>query len=169
MSNGARHALGVVAGLILTPLVAAGLLYGAAELSQTFQQRFAVSWAGLGALVAAAVLLAFLTGSRLSPVASLVSGLFLTAAGLLPVAEVTGARPLPPGWPPHPFSLGYLTLGYTGVLLFVGVLLLVASVFPSRWRGRRDLPPGPAGYHDPPERDPYATWPEDATRPMYRE
>ena len=52
MSNGARHVLGVVAGLLLPPLILAGLVYGIAEISRTMAVTFGVSWLGLGVVAA---------------------------------------------------------------------------------------------------------------------
>lgn len=171
MSNGARHVLGVVAGLLLPPLIAAGLVYGVGEIIRTQAVAFSVSWPGLGAVAAAGVGLAFLTGSRLSPVASLIGGLAFTALGAVPTLE---ARGITIDWLPNRLLNGteataYQTVTYTGVMLFLGVTLLAVSAFPSRWRsleipsaytsdygvvGSPYLPSGP---------------PEDATRPMHRE
>ncbi|MFI6789082.1 hypothetical protein ACIBG4_17330 [Nonomuraea sp. NPDC050383] len=194
-----RHVLGVVAGVLLPPLVAVALVYGVGEVSLSIQ-NFLVSWTGLAAIVVAGVLLALLASSRLSPVASLLGGIGFTLLGLLPFAEILSGSSVigrfVPGW----MRSGYLTLGYTGVFLVLGVLLLVASAFPSRWRSRR--PPvvtpghgtsayemsgheaygapshgayGPSSY-GPPSQGPSSQGPssygqvsDDATRPMHRE
>ncbi|HEX4817280.1 MAG TPA: hypothetical protein VFV66_31450 [Nonomuraea sp.] len=169
MSNGARHALGVVAGLLLPPLIAVALWYGVGQYALPAASN-RISWSGLGALAGAGVVLAFLAGSRLSPVASLLGGLALTGAAVLPVIELAwGLRVLPDGLLPAGLETGYRTAGVTGVQLIAGVTLLVASAFPSRWRGR------PEPVHAPsyaPELIPYQqvdTGPEDTTRPMFRE
>ncbi|GAA4514113.1 hypothetical protein [Nonomuraea ferruginea] len=189
MTNGVRHVLGFVAGLFLPSLILVGLLYGTGEITLSAQRFFAVSWAAIGVLVVTAIGLAFLVGSRLSPVASLLGGLQYTVLGLLPILELGGTRLLPTNWLPLPLARGYMNAGYLGFLLLLGVLLLAASAFPSRWRGRprTDGPPapyyapgphaysGPAGPSGPPpaaERDPYAGEPwrgDDATRPMRRD
>lgn len=180
MSNGARHALGVVAGLLLPPLLAAGLWYGTGELSLQVQRDFRVSWIALGVLAASAILLGFLAGSRLSPVASLLGGLSFTALGVLPFVEVsTGVRVMPDTFLPSFLHTGFLTLTYSGLQFVIGLALLTVSMFPSRWRGR--VAPA-AGYQEPwdqtsvqpqsPAQSPYlppGIHPEDATRPMYRE
>ncbi|MEV0385170.1 hypothetical protein [Nonomuraea sp. NPDC050643] len=170
MSNGARHALGVVAGLLLPPLVAAGLWFGVGDLRLQAVQAFQISWLALGALAAAGIVLAFLAGSRLSPVASLLGGLSFTALGVVPLIELTGVRVLAENWLPAALSTGFMTLAYSGLQLFLGVLLLVVSAFPSRWRSRRE----PVLYEGPYERNVAAPYlphngPEDATRPMYRD
>ncbi|GAA1667604.1 hypothetical protein GCM10009733_076440 [Nonomuraea maheshkhaliensis] len=183
MSNGTRHALGVVAGLLLPPLVAAGLWYGVGELSVQAAQSYRLSWIGLGVLVATGILLAFLIASRLSPVASLLGGLAFTGVGVLPFAEMTiSVRLIPNELLPTSLSSGFLTLSYSGLHLLLGVALLVASMFPSRWRARQRpeyvAQPEYAGAWEPaqsPAQSPYLPpqpphqGPEDATRPMYRE
>ncbi|MEV0353832.1 hypothetical protein AB0H88_49490 [Nonomuraea sp. NPDC050680] len=163
MPNGARHVLGVVAGLLLPPLIALGLFYGVGEFSLNYQQ-FVISWAGLGAIVVSGILLAPLLASRLSPVASLVGGLEFTAFGLLPILDTVGLHLMPERIFSAVLWNGFLTLTYSGVLLMIGVLLLVGSAFPSRWRSTpRPLPAGPAYGVIPPYRGP-----EDATRPIHR-
>ncbi|MED7923264.1 hypothetical protein SMD20_03410 [Nonomuraea sp. LP-02] len=190
MSNGARHALGVVAGLLLPPLTLDGLLYGVGEIS--FQTRSAnpsltfdalrhgvgeisfpaysayqFPWYAVGALAATAVVLAFLAGSRLSPVASLLGGLWYTAFGLAPLLEfMDGPRLLPHGLLPARVYEGYVILGYSGALLVVGVMLLTVSLFPSRWRAAAPKPLAVSPAYGQGS-SPYL--PEDATRPMYRE
>jgi hypothetical protein len=184
MSNGARHALGVVGGLLLPPLVAAGLWYGVGELRLSAATQFRFSWLGLAVIVAAGVGLAFLIGSRLSPVASLLGSLGFTALGLVPTIEMTTRLTISVSeWLPAPLGVGYESVTYTGAMLFVGVALLVVSMFPSRWRSavrERDAVYAPAydseqarygsmSYGSEPS--PYLSHhrPEDATRPMHRE
>ncbi|MCA2190407.1 hypothetical protein [Nonomuraea cavernae] len=118
-------------------------------------QRFTTSWAGLGGLVVAGVLLALLTGSRLSPVSSLIGGLMFTGLGIVPILDMRGLIALPEAWIGGQFRSGYLTLGHTGLFLFLGVALLVVSAFPSRWRSTRPpvVTPGhysPGHDHGPP-------------------
>ncbi|MGP3965549.1 hypothetical protein ACTWPT_57340 [Nonomuraea sp. 3N208] len=170
MSNGARHVLGVVAGLLLPPLIAAGLWFGVGELRYATAQ-FQLSWAGVGALVGAGIVLAFLAGSRLSPVASLLGGLSFTALGVLPLLEMMmGVRLLPQNLLPDLLETGYLTLGFTGLQLVLGVLLLLVSAFPSRWRSSAEPTVYSPAYGEAPS--PYLppqSGTEDATRPMYRD
>lgn len=165
MQNGARHALGLVAGLLLPPLIAVGLFYGVDQVSRNFQQ-FILSWTGLGVLLVSGILLAFLLGSRLSPVASLVGGLEFTVFGVLPFLEIGGLHLISDRMFPRELWSGYLTVSYTGLLLMFGVMLLVCSAFPSRWRTTppRALPAGPTYGVIPPYQGP-----EDATRPLHRD
>ncbi|MBF8190301.1 hypothetical protein ITP53_32225 [Nonomuraea sp. K274] len=168
MSNGARHVLGVVAGLLLPPLVAAGVWYGVGEFALTIQRNAEISWLGLSVLAVSGLVFAFLAGSRLSPIASLLGGLGFTALGVVPVLDLQGIRILPDRWLPAAMESGFQTVAYSGVMLFFGVALLAASMFPSRWRSRVEhfdyLPAYDAQAPYLPQ-----SGPEDATRPMYRE
>ncbi|WP_188187960.1 hypothetical protein [Nonomuraea sp. SYSU D8015] len=161
----------MVAGLLLPPMVAAGLWFGVGDLTDKAQAAFQISWPAWGALVAAAVVFAFLAGSRLSPAASLLGGLSFTGVGAIPLAEtIGGVRLMPDGILPASLQNGYLTLGLSGLQLALGVALLVVSTFPSRWRSSAE----PA-VHSPayaPAPSPYYqsdAGPEDATRPMFRD
>ncbi|MEU4515407.1 hypothetical protein AB0G05_38430 [Nonomuraea wenchangensis] len=166
MSNGARHAFGVVAGLLLPPLALAGFLYGIGEILFQARSTFQLPWHAVGVLAAAAIVLALLAGSRLSPVASLLGGLAYTALGLLPLLEYAGGPVLRQDWLPARVNDGYLALGHSGMLLFVGVLLLTVSLFPSRWRATAPEPLSVSPAYGQ-GNSPYL--PEDATRPMFRE
>jgi hypothetical protein len=170
MSNGARHVLGVVAGLLLPPAIAAALVYGVGEITRTMSVAFTISWAGFGVVAAAGAALAFLAGSRLSPIASLLGGLAFTALGLMPIAELRGLDVLPDRLLSGSVASGFQTVTYSGVMLFLGVALLIVSVFPSRWRSlERPEVYVPTEYGPPGPMSPYMQPPEDATRPMHRE
>ncbi|MEO3803642.1 hypothetical protein [Nonomuraea sp. B1E8] len=181
MSNGARHALGVVAGLLLPPLIAVGLSFGVGDFATRLRGAFELSWLGLAVIAVSAIALAFLVGSRLSPVASLLGGLMFTALGVLPLLEFfTRQRLLPPGqWLPDPVGIGYQTLTSSCLLLFLGITTLVVSMFPSRWRAAHRPPPPDQhldygldhGHAYGPAQDPYPpqSGPGDTTRPMFRE
>ncbi|TYB48361.1 hypothetical protein [Actinomadura chibensis] len=160
MSNGARHGLGVVIGLIVTPVIAACMAYGTMKLGQ-FARILAYQgsdrWVGGGLVLVAAVLIGLVAGSRVSPLASLIPGFVFTVIGLLWVFS--------PRWAfqhagrdiiPDRIGDGYLTLSAFGVFLLLGVGLLVASAAPSRWRAQAGVahragprfggpPPAPMG------------------------
>ncbi|HZB29866.1 MAG TPA: hypothetical protein VE465_06845 [Streptosporangiaceae bacterium] len=152
MSNGARHGWGVLAGLILAPAIAAALAYGTWRTLSGAQQFGPTSTEyriGLAGLALTAVVLAFAVASRLSPIASLIPGVALTALG--------GAWAASPSWTQRntggklPDSLnkldaGYQSIGAMGLLLMIGLLLLIASLFPARWRAREDLSPSSFEY-----------------------
>ncbi|TDD42272.1 hypothetical protein E1286_31155 [Nonomuraea terrae] len=176
MSNGARHALGVVAGLFLPAIVTAALWYGVGDFGLQAQRDFRISWPAVAALAAAALLLAFLAGSRLSPIASLFGGLGFTTLGVLPVLELLGGTPLlPDDLLPGVMRTGMMTVAYSGLQAALGVMLLVVSMFPSRWRAfaARSAPEvAPAydtGYDKTPSMFQPYNEPEDTTRPMFRQ
>lgn len=139
MPNGVRHVLGLLAGLVLAPVTALGLLYGTERMQRIFQVYFSrpgTQWTPILLLTAVAVVLGVLVGSRLSPLASLVPGVLFGVPGVLWAVA--------PEWMLHhtarklPGALdrGYQVVGPYGVLLVLGLLLLVGSVPPSRWRPR---------------------------------
>ncbi|UBU13673.1 hypothetical protein [Nonomuraea gerenzanensis] len=120
--NGVRHLLGAGAGLLATPLIAAGLLYVAGG-------RALAPWMAAVALGATMVLVGVLAGSRVSPIGSLLPGLALAAvAGLAYVPGVSVA-----GLLPAEYAEPYAGLAGTWALP-VACVLLAASVFPARWR-----------------------------------
>ncbi|WP_441124369.1 hypothetical protein [Nonomuraea sp. H19] len=150
-------------------MIAAALWFGVGELSLEAVAAFRISWLAVGALAVAGILLGFLAGSRLSPVASLLGGLAFTGLGVVPVVEIMGLWVAPDDLLPRALQTGYLTVGRTGVQLFLGVALLVVSLFPSRWRSRAEPVEYSPAYSAPVS--PYLPQggPEDATRPMYRD
>ncbi len=74
--------------------------------------------------------------------------------GSLPLLELMSRmRILPRGFLPIMLDNGYRNLSYQGILLVIGVMLLVVSAFPSRWRAARpafDPSNGPYGPSYPP-------------------
>ncbi|WP_143590366.1 hypothetical protein [Thermoactinospora rubra] len=191
MGNGARHGLGVVAGLVLAPVTYAGLCFGVARVARGLAEGY-LPWIGLSALVATGVALGLMAGSRLSPLASLLPGLAFLGAGALPHVSVVTGTPYPgvERFLAGDLRAGHDTLAGSGALLVIGILLLAASLPPSRWRGRAK-----AAYGGPPPHSgqgggdwqrgdwqagewqgggqqphqPYQPEPEDTTRPMRRE
>ncbi|HEY7483453.1 MAG TPA: hypothetical protein VH912_03240 [Streptosporangiaceae bacterium] len=147
MSNGARHWWGVLAGLVLAPAIAAGLAYGTWRTLSGAQQFGPTSTEyriGLASLAVTGIAIAFAVGSRLSPLASLLPGLALTALGAVWAASPTWAAKHTAGKLPgslDKLDAGYQSIGATGVLLMIGVILLFASLFPGRWRPREEYQP----------------------------
>ncbi|MEV0586391.1 hypothetical protein [Nonomuraea sp. NPDC050310] len=131
-----RHWIGAIAGLLLTPVLFAGLTYGAGRAVRGWSLHY-LPWIGLSALLATAVVAGILAGSRISPLASLVPGLALLVVGVmhqlsvlvggLPVAELERALPTD-------LRNGYLATARSGMIVLVGALLVVASTAPARWR-----------------------------------
>ncbi|MEU4822207.1 hypothetical protein ACLQ2P_00030 [Actinomadura citrea] len=157
MSNGARHGLGVLIGLVVTPVIALCLMYSTTKFTEYFRYFFTRGgedrWVGAGVVLVAAVLVGLAAGSRVSPLASLIPGAAYTAIGFLWLAaprfafEHSGRGVLS-----RELYLGYTTLAPYGVFLLLGVALLVASLAPSRWKARTAAaprfggpPPAPMG------------------------
>jgi hypothetical protein len=146
MGSVARHLSGFVYGAAAVPVAAVGLAYGsvmAAQGSEVSGIGRADSLA-LAALGTAAVVLGIAVGSRMSPLASLIPGLAYSALGVLWMLGPTwAARNLtwwPGDWPNSAAAqrgeLGLEVLGEFGLLLTLGAFLVVASLWPSRWRAR---------------------------------
>jgi hypothetical protein len=147
MSNGARHGWGVLVGLLLVPGIAAALAYGMWRTlsgAQQFGPTSAEYRIGLASFAVTAVVMGIVIGTRMSPLASLFPGLVLTALGVVWAAAPTWAVNNTAGKLPDSLDkldAGYRSIGTTGLLLLVGLVLLFASLFPARWRGREDLRP----------------------------
>lgn len=137
MSNGARHTWGFFAGVVLTAALAGLLIYGSYRLQHGYPTQFRKQdkWIGGGLLLAAAIIFAILVASRLSPVASLVGGIALTAAGVLFFVSQKTTADLINRFPFKGQRVTLAGLEEEGFILFAGVGLLFASLFPSRWRG----------------------------------
>lgn len=147
MSNGTRHLLGAIAGIFAIPVVSA-LVFGGLSLVLRAYSAFSLGpnlYLAGTAVAVGAIVVALLVGTRISPLASLIPGLVFTAAGALAVAAPRTAVSLASQVPSGRMSLS-LTLVVSpqlivenalsnGAFLLVGVVLLVASVAPSRWRG----------------------------------
>ncbi|WP_395109370.1 hypothetical protein [Actinomadura sp. SCN-SB] len=158
MSNGARHGIGVLVGLVVTPVVAFCVFYGVSRVATLFrvlalEGRWSDRLIALAVLVIAAALLGLVMGSRLSPVASLVPGVVFTAFGLLWLLVPNFAGKHTGDMLPRSLDFGYGVVAPYGILLLLGVALLVASMSPSRWRvagasparSRYGMPPAPMG------------------------
>ncbi|MFG2002464.1 hypothetical protein ACGFNU_25245 [Spirillospora sp. NPDC048911] len=174
MSNGARHGLGVVAGVIATPLVGAGLTLGFERIDEYrrhYVQFASTTSTGLvaGAVLAfTAVVVAVLVGSRLSPLASLIPGAVLTAYGLLWLLKPIWAGDHVDGLPDR-YRLSVITMSVFGVPFLIGVVLLAGSLVPSRWRARTPATAAPRHPAGPPPGTPGGPPPAmpGAPSPMY--
>ncbi|MFI0447807.1 hypothetical protein [Actinomadura sp. 6N118] len=177
MSNGARHGLGVLAGVIATPLVGAGLVVGFERLEEHRRHFIRLDSTTSTGLVAGAVLalaaaaIAVLVASRLSPLASFIPGAVFTAYGVVWL--------LKPAWAarqaadlPDRYAGPVINMSVFAVPFLVGVVLLAGSILPSRWRARTSAaqatrqpagPPPPGMPGGPP---PHAAIP-GAPSPMY--
>jgi hypothetical protein len=138
MSNGARHTWGFFAGVVLTAALAALLIFGTYRLQHGYVAQFHKQdkWIGGGLIAGAAIVFAILVASRLSPLASLVGGIVLTAAGVLFFVSQKTTADLINRFPFKEQRVTLAGLEEEGFILFAGVGLLFASFFPSRWRAR---------------------------------
>lgn len=158
MGNGTRHLLGAIAGIVAVPLVAALAFGGTSITARSYAQALLRSgelYISAAVLVVGAVLLGLLVGTRISPLASLIPGLVYSAVGAFGVVSPTAVARLTHDLPSARVSLGG-NLGisaaqvitdpvFYGAYLLVGVLLLVASLPPSRWRAK--VAPAAPGAH----------------------
>lgn len=168
MSNGARHTWGVILGLVLTAGLAGLLIFGSYRLQHGYGIQFHKEdkWIGGGMIAGAAVVFAFLSSSRVSPLGSLIGGLLLTAAGVLFFVSQKTTADLINHFPFKQQRVTLVGLEEEGFILFAGVGLLFASFFPSRWRpSAQDDDEYGSGYEYgvPESRDPYEEQVADPT------
>ncbi|MFC4111559.1 hypothetical protein [Nonomuraea zeae] len=138
--------IGAGVGVLAVPLIGTGLAVGDIERFYPAPQ-VSVDWIAMAAYAGALMLIGVLAGSRVSPVASLLPGLvFAGLGGAVGVSMVMYNDPrLWRELVPPDYLLYYEPFLYRWTLV-IGLVLLVASVFPSRWRARpaRSAPPPPA-------------------------
>jgi hypothetical protein len=136
MSNGARHTLGLLAGLAAVAAIA-GALYEAYErqraVVRTFQTTGTDHWEQMACYAGAALVIGIIAGSRISPLAALVPGLVFGGFGVLWAVQPNTHSDT---WFPSSLRASYIAYGASGIYLLLGVALVVASLFPSRWRGK---------------------------------
>jgi hypothetical protein len=142
------------------------LIFGTYRLQHGYVTQFHKQdkWIGGGLIAGAAIVFAILAASRLSPLASLIGGLVLTAAGVLFFVSQKTTADLINRFPFKEQRVTLAGLEEEGFILFAGVGLLFASFFPSRWRARGEvddssgyeygLPEARAPYSDPGATDP---------------
>lgn len=140
MRNGVRHWLGAGAGLAATLLFAAGFMAW---------ERPVAEWAGWAALIGVLVLGGVLAGSRISPVASLLCGLLLLSGGALSFVPWLWRDLVPEAYYEAVKNL------FEAYFWPTGIVLVSASVFPSRWRAAtRSQPPAEEVKEEIPEPPP---------------
>jgi hypothetical protein len=161
MSNGARHTWGFFAGVVLTAALGALLIFGTYRLQHGYVTQFHKQdkWIGGGLIAGAAIVFALMAASRLSPVASLIGGLVLTAAGVMFFVSQKTTADLINHFPFKAQRVTLAGLEDEGFILFAGVGLLFASFFPSRWRARVDDESAGYEYGVPSTADPYSSDP----------
>jgi hypothetical protein len=168
MSNGARHTWGFFAGVVLTAALAALLIFGTYRLQHGYVTQFHKQdkWIGGGLIAGAAIVFAIMASSRLSPLASLVGGVVLTAAGVVFFISQKTTADLINQFPFKEQRVTLAGLEEEGFILFAGVGLLFASFFPSRWRPRGEVEDSSGYEYGLPEaREPYGD-PAGSTDPI---
>jgi hypothetical protein len=139
MSNGGRHAIGAVAGLVATPLMVVALAFGFERFGRFWSYGAFMGpggserWYAAPAVLFVAVVLGLLAGTRISPLASLIPGVIYTVVGLVWVfaPRFSAEHFMDAG--PDSLRRGASFMGPYGLFLLMGVFLLVASLPRSRW------------------------------------
>ncbi|GAA1835852.1 hypothetical protein [Actinomadura chokoriensis] len=158
MNNAARHGIGTLIGVVATPLIAGCLAYSVDDVRVSASRALAAKanglpaesapsadWAALAVLLAGAAVIGLVVNARLSPLASLVPGVLLSAVGLAWFMEtVWMVENSTPEFVPEDFFGGYTNMAANGTFTIIGIALLVASVLPGRWRGTRPETAAPA-------------------------
>ena len=138
MTNPLRHGLGVVIGVVATPLIWLAMFWSANEMLSAGSKLEPVSIAGtllplFVMLVLAAILGLVAAAPFISPAAAVIVGtvnlLFGVAIPILPNIMVSSM-----GWLPGGIALPSTTPAFAGMYALVGVMLLVSAAFPHRWR-----------------------------------
>ncbi|HEY3682552.1 MAG TPA: hypothetical protein VGL93_05910 [Streptosporangiaceae bacterium] len=157
MGTGTRHLLGAITGVVAIPVVAAVTVGGLGYIQNaynTYLTRPASLYLAAGLIVVAGVLVALLVGTRISPLASLLPGVAYIALGavgvVLPETIAKALRAVLPmtlhitsSGMTVPFGQAAVETVWGGGFLLLGVILLVASIAPSRWRAKpRAVAPG---------------------------
>lgn len=156
MTNTARHGIGAVIGVIVTPIAWLLLTYGGGTLWRTVAQYvMRVSLTGtilpMLALLAAAALLGLLASTFVSPVAAVIAGAVNLVAGLAYPLMVRTMFDVT-AWLPSRFQMDASNAGLNGTYLVIGVVLLVTAVPPRRWKAAAGIarPVPPPGYASQP-------------------
>lgn len=159
MSNGARHIIGFVVGLVATLVLAAGLVFGVDRMdrhsARIMEHGDELTGYGVTALLvfaAVAVLVGLLVATRISPVASLIPGIVFTAYGVLWTVQQDWVYRMVDkrDWLSDDIIGPALRVADYNLSLLLGLVLVAASAMPSRWRVLRAAPlEGPAAWQPP--------------------
>ncbi|MEY9215288.1 hypothetical protein NI17_015605 [Thermobifida halotolerans] len=168
-----RHSLGLLAGIVLTPLLWVGAAWSTAEIVGHVQaQRFGDPLlTACAAMIGVGLVGGVLAATRVSPLAAFVSGGVLLGVPLWALLDPASMDATVPGWLVDPES--FLRPLGPGLPLFLalGTLLFISSLVLSRWRPpRRDRTEEaypPAAEHAPSRRRaPEPASPPPAGRPV---
>ncbi|GLW65393.1 hypothetical protein Arub01_36370 [Actinomadura rubrobrunea] len=156
MTGGARHAIGALIGIVATPLMLVLLVFGGERLMTHLRYFIPIYYRGGGLpggsgllggvlFLLLAVGVAVLLANRVPPTASLIPGVVFTLLGLIWLGSPSIAahlRDLP--FLGVEFEITFMQFASLGFPLFMGVVLLAGSAFPSRWRSAPTAAAGPA-------------------------
>jgi len=131
-----RHSLGLLAGLVLTPLLWVGTAWSADQIAE--HARSSASGGplltGCAAMIGVGLVGGVLAATRVSPLAAFVSGGVLLGVPLWALLDPASMDASVPGWLNDPDS--FLRPLGPGLPLFLalGTLLFISSLVLSRWR-----------------------------------
>lgn len=168
MNNAARHGIGTLIGVVATPLIAGCLAYSVDDVRMSVAAALAEKangvpaadaagddWTALAFLLAGAAVIGLVVNARLSPLASLVPGVLISALGLAWFTQTAWMlENSTPEFVPEDFFSGYTNMAANGTFTIIGIALLVASVLPGRWRGTRPATAAPVAPAAPKEARP---------------
>ncbi|MFB9247552.1 hypothetical protein ACFFWE_04895 [Sphaerisporangium melleum] len=152
-----RHFLGLLLGVVVTGILLAGtgwasqdaargVVNGAAAAVDPVRDTTALI--GLGAMLAAGLVLGLVVAGRVSPLATFIPSMALlawTVVYLLDVHRALGLVPADPSMSPEIVQAGkgMQNLLAEGVYAMIGIALFIPVLMPSRWAGRqRDMEEG---------------------------
>ncbi|GAA3760394.1 hypothetical protein GCM10022205_55290 [Spinactinospora alkalitolerans] len=150
-----RHPLGLLAGIIVTPLLWAGTAWSAAEIGSRLPNLDIddpMLLASVAAMMAIGLVCGLLAGSRISPLAAFLPGAVLLGLCLWPLVDYPSMNATLPDWL-APGTLFHPLGPALAVNLALGTLLFISALAPSRWRSRpraeSDLAPFPQPVPEP--------------------
>lgn len=135
-----RHLLGLLAGLVITPLLWAGAAWSAAVITEHVQaQRFGdpLLLTACAAMMGVGLVCGVLAGSRVSPLAAFLTGGVLLGVSLWPLFDHASLAAVLPDWFADPGALLHPLGPGLPLHLALGTLLFISALPPSRWRSPR--------------------------------
>ncbi|WP_248959175.1 hypothetical protein [Sphaerisporangium perillae] len=146
-----RHFLGLLLGVVVTAVLLAGTGWASQDAARGVVSGVAATidpardtkaLVGLGAMLAAGLILGLVVAGRVSPLATFVPSMVLLAWTVIYTLDVNRALSLAPTDPSmHPMIVqagkGMQDLLAKGVFAMLGIALFIPVLMPSRWAGRR--------------------------------
>lgn len=133
-----RHSLGLLAGLLVAPLLWLGTAWTAAEFGErvtSLSLNDPLLLSAAAAVMVIGLLCGLLAGSRVSPLAAFLPGAALLGLGLWPLVNYAAMDATLPDW------LGSESMFYPvgpalPMNIALGTMLIASALAPSRWRSR---------------------------------